>query len=645
MTKWEFAKKGNQRERNPVQDEFFNAPDTLTDVSALVRESIQNSLDARLDESKPVRVIFTLGKKSTGSGHEEFFSGLQGHLDAVFGEEKAVRVDGGMNYLVVEDFNTTGLTGASDKSEVPVGTKPSDSSYTFFIHIEGEGSKGDGKRGKWGVGKIVFPRMSAAKSFFAFTNRSAENAPDGRTSICIGQSVLKFHNFNEERVQPDGWFGTSSNDVFEPLDDETTRKFAKFWGLTRVDETGLSIVIPFVNESVTQNEIRDAIVRQYFVAILEGTLVCEVKSDQGSLILDKEGLIEAAPKIEMIKAANLDRTADEMKAAISLVAKAVDGDPETFRLDVPDGCRSTADFTLDEEALEELAGKLKSGKPVKAVVSLRAPSTQAPQGPLVSDEFVILFQLVEGMRSASIFSREGIIIPGTKNSPISGYSSVVLIGPGALANVLGLSEGPAHEKWSGDTKNFRETFGTNWKATRLITIVRNLPHKLISWATSQSGSFDNHALDKWLELGRLNPIIDPSPDPDPSLDPDPDPDPVRRPSPFAIYSIKGGFVVKSGNASLKIGSIVRVRTAYSRSKGDPFKNWDEADFTLESGFGFEHRNVSSFEASKNVLKFVITERDWEVRCTGFSSLLDIEVSPDWYPADLNETEVSSGVGN
>lgn len=644
MTKWEFAKKGNQRERNPVQDEFFNAPDTLTDVSALVRESIQNSLDARLDDSKPVRVIFTLGQKSSGSGHHKFFGGLQEHLDIVFGEDKAVNLGGDMNYLLVEDFNTTGLTGSSDTSEVPFGTAPSDSSYTYFIHVEGEGSKGDGKRGKWGVGKIVFPRMSAAKSFFAFTNRNAENAPDGRESICIGQSILKFHNYKNERVQPDGWFGTYSDDVFKPLDDETTKDFAKFWDLTRFDETGLSIVIPFVNESVTQNEIRDAIVRQYFVAILEGTLICEVNSSEDTLLLDKEGLILAAPKIEMIKAASLDRTADEMKAAISLVADAVDGNPEIFRVDIPDSCKSTADFVLDEDDLDDLASKLKSGKPVKVVVSLSAPSTKSPQGALVSDKFVILFQLVESLRSASIFSREGIIIPGTKNSTISGYSSVVLIGPGAIANVLGLSEGPAHEKWSADTKNFRETFGNSWKATRLITIVRNLPHKLVSWATSQSGTFDNHALDKWLQVTNLNSTDPPNPgDTDPPLPPNPDP--PKLPSIFDIHSVKGGFVIGPGDASLRVGSIVKVRTAYSRAKGDPFKRWKKADFTLESGFKFQEKNVKDLIASKNLIQFVITENQWEVRCTGFTALLDLEVSPDWDEAVSNETEVLSGVGN
>jgi hypothetical protein len=645
MTTWEFAKKGNQRERNPVQDEFFNAPDTLTDVSALVRESIQNSLDARLDDSKPVRVVFTLGQKLSGSGHNRYFDGLQGHLDAVFGKDKAVNLDSSMNYLLVEDFNTTGLTGASNKAEVPSGTKPSDSSYIFFIHIEGEGSKGDGKRGKWGVGKIVFPRMSAAKSFFAFSTRSAENAPDGRTTICIGQSILKFHDFKNERVQPDGWFGTSTDEVFKPLDDDSTKEFAKFWNLTRGHETGLSIVIPYVNESVTQNEIRDAIVRQYFVAILEGSLVCEINSTEGDLLLDKTGLISAAPKIEMTKAASSDRTAEEMKAAISLVAEAVDGETEIFRVTVPDTSRSASDIVIDEDDLGELSSKLKSGKPVKVVVSIKAPSTQTPQGALLSDEFVILFQLVDGIRSASIFSREGIIIPGTKNQPISGFSSVVLIGSGPLANVLGLSEGPAHEKWSADTKNFRETFGSNWKATRLISISRNLPHKLISWATSQSGTFDNHALDKWLLLEKLSPPIVSDPPIVPGPTPPPKPEPPNNPSIFSVHTVKGGFVIGRGEATLKTGSIVRVKTAYARARGNPFKNWKAADFILQSGFTFETANVKDLVAKDNVFNFVITGDKWEVRCTGFSSLLDLEVFPDWFEADSGDGEFVLGARN
>jgi hypothetical protein len=643
MTKWEFAKKGNQRERNPVQDEFFNAPDTLTDVSSLVREAVQNSLDARLDDAEPVKVIFTLGQKKSNSGHTSYFSGLQGHLDEVFGSEKAVDLSSSMNYLLVEDFNTTGLTGDSRQTNVPINKKASDSSYTYFVHVEGEGSKGDGKRGKWGVGKIVFPRLSAAKTFFAFTVRREEDAPDGRQKICIGQSILKFHYFNNERVQPDGWFGSPLGDIFEPLGDEETDNFAKFWNLARTGEPGLSILIPYVDESVTQDEIRDAIIRQYFVAILEGTLICEIRAAGSSTVLDKSGMVSEAPKIEMIKAAALDRTADEMKSAIDLVAKSAAPNISEFQVSIPDSLNSISEFSLSPEQIQQLANHLKSGNPLKISVSISAPDTASAKKPLLSDTFTVLIQEAENLRSAPIYSRQGIIVPGTNNTKISGFVTVVLVGSGPLANVLGLSEGPAHEKWSDQTKKFREAFGTNTKAKRLIPIVRNLPQKLVSLAVSQSGSLDERALDKWMTLPRSVELG--RPQKQPGSTPDRPASVINNPDTFSIHAIKGGFAITPGNATLQIGSIIEIRLAYSRAKGDPFKNWKKDDFMLESNFKIEGTNVVDISGLGNLLSFKISNKLWEVRCTGFSPLLDLEISPDWLQSEAmlnySDDEVSA----
>lgn len=621
MTIWEFAEKGNQRERNPVQDEFFNAPDTLTDVSALVREAVQNSLDARSDDSQPVKVIFTLGHKPKGSGHAEFFNGLQGHLDEVFGKEKSVSLEDEMNYLLVEDFNTTGLSGSTKVSSVPKGANPSDCSYTYFIHIEGEGSKGDGKRGKWGVGKIVFPRLSKAKSFFAYSIRNHQNAPDGLTKVCIGQSILKFHNYNNVRVQPDGWFGKFTNNVFEPLEAAQTEKFANFWNVKRTSEPGLTILVPYVSDSISSNEIRDALIRQYFVAIIDGTLVCEINTPAGKLILDKEGLVSEAPKIEMERAALLDRTAVEMKAAIELVLANSNSECETQVVTIADSIKALTEVSLQEDELQQLRKKLNSGKPLSIKVTLSAPDGNT--GMLIPDDFHILLQQLDNVRSAPIFSREGIIVPGTGTKKLAGFTSVVLVGPGPIANVLGLAEGPAHEKWSQDTKKFRETHGNSVKATRLISLVRGLPGKLIDLAVAQSGTFDSRALEKWIRIpdkntgkgGAVGPV-----NPKPPILP-------TTPNPFEIHSIKGGFVLKCGNAALDKGSQVRIDVAYARAKGDPFKNWKRADFSLENGFIVQVKNGKELYKRDNILQFEITEMDWEVRCTGFSGLLDIELMP------------------
>lgn len=621
VTIWEFAVKGNQRERNPVQDEFFNAPDTLTDVSALVREAVQNSLDARLDDSQPVKVVFTLGHKPKGSGHAEFFSGLQGHLDEVFGAEKSVTLEDEMNYLLVEDFNTTGLTGSTKVSSVPTGANPADCSYTYFIHIEGEGSKGDGKRGKWGVGKIVFPRLSKAKSFFAYSIRNQQNAPDGLTKVCIGQSILKFHNFNNARVQPDGWFGTFTNDVFEPLDAERTEKFADFWDLKRTVETGLTILVPYVSDSISSNEIRDALIRQYFVAIIDGTLVCEINTQSGTLKLDKDGLVAEAPKIEMERAALLDRTAVEMKAAIDVVLANSNSECESQVITIADSIKALTEISLEEDELEQLRKKLNSGNPVKVIVTLSAPDGNT--GSLIPDNFQILLQQLDNVRSAPIYSREGIIVPGTGTRRLAGFTSVVLVSPGPIANVLGLAEGPAHEKWSQDTKKFREIHGSSIKATRLITLVRGLPGKLVDLAVAQSGAFDSRALARWIRLPEDSHNLG---DGERPVKPKP-PILPAKPNPFEMYPIKGGFVIKRGSAALEAGSLIRVDAAYSRSKGDAFNNWKRADFSLESGFTVDYENSKETYKRDNIIQFEITDIDWEVRCTGFSELLDIELRP------------------
>src|SRR5947208_9535672 len=68
---------------DPVHDEFFKAQDL---ADALVRESIQNSLDARVARSRsPVRVRFRLATGAQAVPAEaagEYFDGLAVHLQA-----------------------------------------------------------------------------------------------------------------------------------------------------------------------------------------------------------------------------------------------------------------------------------------------------------------------------------------------------------------------------------------------------------------------------------------------------------------------------------------------------------------------------------------------------------------------------------
>ena len=90
------------------QDQFNN--DEVVLAEALVRETIQNSTDARLSETGPVRVRFTIGTADT-SGSQRFFAtlleGLSPHLNAC--DIPVPSVSDPARFLTIEDFGTTGL--------------------------------------------------------------------------------------------------------------------------------------------------------------------------------------------------------------------------------------------------------------------------------------------------------------------------------------------------------------------------------------------------------------------------------------------------------------------------------------------------------------------------------------------------------
>src|SRR5262245_2510778 len=101
--------------QDPVHNEFFGPEEGYT--AALVRESIQNSLDARANAA-PVSVTFRFGQvdiRSATFGSCAFFSGLSPHLIA-----QEVYVPEGYEtipFLAIEDFGTRGFRGDPRQEE------------------------------------------------------------------------------------------------------------------------------------------------------------------------------------------------------------------------------------------------------------------------------------------------------------------------------------------------------------------------------------------------------------------------------------------------------------------------------------------------------------------------------------------------
>ena len=353
---WKFLAKhpGMGKARNPLGDEFFTDAELLTDASSLVREAIQNSLDAKADEEEVLLVRFKIGQRKFEQSQPKPFIGLEAHTVASLGPDSGL-IDSECRYLVYEDFNTVGLLGDSSLDLASSSLPKREQSYTYFVHYEGEGSKDEGSRGKWGVGKVVFPKISKIKAHFNYSVRDAQHAPCGKTNVLIGQSVLKFHEVQGTAFQPDGWFAEQMEGVPIPFSGEAAQGFVEEWGVTRrVDETGLSVVVPYISGDLRIAQFRDAVIRQYFLPIVAGEIACTFEDESGtSFTLDSNNILSVIENLkELSEGSSRDLSAEQVKTAMRAFVSAVESfDP--IELVVPDDSTAPNTLLISESVIEK----------------------------------------------------------------------------------------------------------------------------------------------------------------------------------------------------------------------------------------------------------------------------------------------------
>jgi hypothetical protein len=628
---WDFIETvAGHRKRNPLNQEFFDSPDSLTDISALVRESIQNSLDARLDADQPVVVRFRISESSPKK-LSPVFSGLDSHLESALGSNISNVLGTTCRYLVVEDFNCTGLTGRTDTDSPDPKIEGDKQSYTYFVHFEGESGKGSGKGGKWGVGKIVFPKLSKIRTFFIDSWRESKDAPDDNKHIALAQAITRIHKIDGKEYVPDGWMAErAQSGIFEPLQQSGLDAIEDAFELSRSGLPGLSIVIPYIAQSINIEAIKDAAVRQYFVPIIMGDLVCVFSNLDGSETrLDKSTISTHTAALEKAAIANrMDRTVDEMLPAIQLVFDKCEGITETISLDIEQNDILSRRPTLDIESFVTPAKDLfDSGKSIEIKVSLPVPLPGRQDNQI--DEFSILLKKVPDLRGAPIYSREGIIVANRRISTPNA-ASIVLVTSGRLADLLGSAEGPAHMDWSDGTDKFKKDYEGNLLAALTVPFIKTLPAKIIESLNSQSGSFDENLLKDLFPIpnpGTPMPPVDPPIDPpvDPPIDP-PVVNPTSNPELVYVSAIANGFSVQPGSkSSIKKGTVLKIRMAYQVKRGNPFNKYSLFDFDAAT-LSARAANVALLHRVNNEAYIQVHDAKFEFRIWGFDPIRDLEVS-------------------
>lgn len=191
MPAWHF-KQQQPRDtvREPIQGEFFATEAIASSAEALVREGIQNALDAG-QNAGPVEVRIRLSGQPGAAEAKDISNYLRAAWDHLAARKNGLREppspDELCKFLTFADFGTTGLEGDPgqwQKEDVENG-------FFAFFRSEGHSDKSETDRGRWGVGKTVFPRPSRASMFWGVTARASDGRrllmgrtnPDGISQI------------------------------------------------------------------------------------------------------------------------------------------------------------------------------------------------------------------------------------------------------------------------------------------------------------------------------------------------------------------------------------------------------------------------------------------------------------------------------
>lgn len=611
------------KQRDPVQGEFFNSESIPTLAAKLTREGIgQNPLDAGV--ASPVKVrVHVSGQRGavSPSDAQAYFEGLRQHVAAIH-SDAASQFDRPCRYIVVEDFNTTGLTGDPTSTEEPRPGMRND--FFYFYRAEGKSGKSGADRGRWGVGKYVFPMASHINTFFGLTVRDRNADSEYPGPLLMGQTVLRNHQLADgSSYEPDGWWADfEASGLPVPIRDAATiSRFCSTWNVQRLTESGLSVVIPYVREDLSANDLALAIVHDYYLAVLSGKFVAEVTS------ADLPSPITIAPDTldDVVDIFPAGDARDELHRQIAVARWHRQLAPGEF---VQAG-RSAAgppkwepDLIAEADRLR-IRAALDDGEEIAVRVPVEVGLQGEPTGHW--SWFDVVFSPESGHAGKPQFVREGLFVPEVRSARLSGLRCLVVVEDSKLAQMVGDAEGPAHTNWSAQTQKFsgKYRYGQQW-----LTFVKRAPTDILRIVRGEDEDADPTLLSRYFpspaDMGPTGPKgpsgpAGPGPVPPPPAPPPPAPRRVR------VDRIAGGFSVHlTGHGDVKD---IQVRIAYDRRGGNPFKRWRGEDFDLD-GVGITKTVAGGRirEISGNKLVVAVEDQSaFALHVRGFDERRDLRV--------------------
>jgi hypothetical protein len=637
----------NDTRVNATHLEFFRDEALASPVDALVREDIQNRLDAKAAGEDRVRVCYRFRNNLDSvpsAAAAQWLQDLEPHLharEAVRELDAEISTRGPMPCLLLEDFGTTGLEGDPITTSDPEYTEGRNDFYWFVRNVGRSGKKGS-DRGRWGLGKIVYPAASAIRSFYALTARRSDNR-----ELLIGRSVLAVHRIDGQDFDSEGYFGRFDDGVFQsfctPADDpQILNRFREDFGLKRVQgEAGLSLVIPFPLAEITAWSMAQSVIHHYFEEIIRGRLEVFVEDDMGFALEIRDSTIEDA-------VAGLTQiNSDERRRLLDLIAfgrKALafaPGAPDSWTLrseSHPSWADPEALFPSPEDAVAARTA-FRDGRLLRFDLPIEVATTSSPSA--ASGSFSVIVQRGEtSAQPFEVFIRDGLTISGLRVLREPGVSALTRIENNPLSNLLGDAENPAHTTWLQTTKHFR---GKYRNGAAILKYVKNAASSLAGWLGRVDTELDPDLLQHLFSVPLNDGVNLPKPKDKPGdSPPNPPTDlPSRRPSAFQLTECAGGFTLRATGEDVPMPERIRVRVAYETLRGNPFTQHHPADFDFlsDSDLKITGTGIKAYGIAPNILDVRPESADFELTVEGFDTHRDLVVKARSMPSPDSQDDV------
>lgn len=293
---------------------FFNQKNLDTDetVTPLSDEGIQNSRDASIlkeiinsnnslqaANQENVPLIEITRKKIKKEIFEKFITEdykkwiKDSQVKDKYYLEKYLEDNKEVEFLIFEDFNTTGVKGGPSPHKIKMNDGSRNDFYIFLWHVGSPDNKGNDKGGSVGVGRLTFSFSSKINTFFMYTKQSE----DEKKSFFIGMVNLgqSSNNTSYDPIARFGVEGTSEQGRTVPFpiqSEKDLESIKKIFEIRKNDVAGTSMIVPFPEDDLTDENLIKNTINRYRV----GLYLNHFKIKIGNILISRETIKDVIKK-------------------------------------------------------------------------------------------------------------------------------------------------------------------------------------------------------------------------------------------------------------------------------------------------------------------------------------------------------------